>query len=54
MIYSDIYPNIDLRLYSKEGTLEYELVVKREASVDDIALAYGGVDGVAESFDAPK
>jgi hypothetical protein len=54
VIYSDIYPNIDLRLYDKEGNLKYEFVVKREANLDDIALAYGGVDGGAESFDAPK
>ena len=47
VVYSEIYPDIDLRLHGKGGVLEYDFVVRPGASVDDIALAYTGVDGLA-------
>jgi len=47
LIYRDIYPNIDLRLYGKGGVLDYEFVVKPGASPDDIALAVTGADSLA-------
>jgi len=46
VVYKDIYPGIDLRLYGKEGLLEYEFVVEPGASVAEIRLAYDGVDSV--------
>ncbi|MDP3880203.1 MAG: SBBP repeat-containing protein [Dehalococcoidales bacterium] len=44
VIYHDIYPNIDLRLYGDSGFLRYDFVVKTGASVNDITLAYGGIN----------
>jgi hypothetical protein len=46
VLYKDVYPGIDLRLYGKENALEYEFVVQPGADVSDIALAYSGVDGL--------
>ena len=47
VVYTDIYPGIDLRLYSQDSTLRYDFVVKPGASVDSIALAYRGVEKIA-------
>jgi hypothetical protein len=44
--YRDVYPGIDLRLYGKEGALEYEFVVQPGADISDIAMAYAGVDSL--------
>ena len=46
VMYKNVYPGIDLRLYGKEGCLEYELVVQPGADISDIALAYAGVDSL--------
>jgi hypothetical protein len=46
VVYQDVYPGIGLRLYGKEGALEYEFVVQPGADVSDIALAYTGVDSL--------
>ncbi|HEY0356156.1 MAG TPA: PKD domain-containing protein [Flavisolibacter sp.] len=40
----DIYPNIDLRYYSDNGTLKYDLIVNPGGDVKDIALKYTGAD----------
>jgi hypothetical protein len=40
----DIYPNIDLRYYTDNGFLKYDLLVKPGGDVSDIALRYTGVD----------
>jgi PKD repeat protein len=42
--YSDMYPNIDVRYYTDQGTLKYDIIVHPGASPDDIALKYEGVD----------
>ena len=47
LVYGEIYPGIDLRLYGKGGVLEYEFVVRPGARVADIALACTGVEGLA-------
>ncbi|UCH51919.1 MAG: Ig-like domain repeat protein, partial [Chloroflexota bacterium] len=47
VVYTDIYPGIDLRLYSQNSALRYDFVVSPGASVDDIALAYRGVEKIA-------
>jgi len=40
----DLYPNIDVRYYSDNGTLKYDIIVRPGGNVADIALAYDGVD----------
>lgn len=44
VVYSDIYPGIDLRLYGDNGALRYDFIVKPGAGVNDITLAYNGID----------
>lgn len=44
VVYHDVYPGIDLRFYGNSGMLEYDLLVKPGACVEDIRLAYDGVD----------
>ena len=40
----EIYPNVDARYYSDNGTLKYDLIVKPGADISRIALKYAGVD----------
>ena len=46
LVYSEIYPSIDLILYSKEGALEYDFIVNPGASTAVIAMACTGVNGL--------
>ncbi len=41
---SDLYPNIDLRYYSDNGRLKYDLIAKPGADISKIALKYEGAD----------
>jgi gliding motility-associated-like protein len=43
----DIYPSIDLRYYTDEGTLKYELIVHPGGKPEDILLRYEGVNGLS-------
>ena len=47
LVYRDIYPNIDLRLYGNGGVLRYDFVVNPGATPEAIALAYSGIDSLA-------
>ncbi len=47
LVYRDIYPNIDLRLYGDGGMLRYDFVVNPGATSEAIALAYNGIDSLA-------
>jgi len=40
----NIYPNIDARYYTDNGTLKYDLIVKPGGRVNDIVLKYRGAD----------
>ncbi|HEX7845711.1 MAG TPA: hypothetical protein VF476_07885, partial [Chitinophagaceae bacterium] len=40
----NIYPNIDARYYTDNGTLKYDIIVKPGGDVSRIALKYDGVD----------
>ena len=42
----DIYPNIDVRYYSDNGTLKYDLIVRPGGDPSQIALKYNGADGL--------
>ncbi|MBN8851844.1 MAG: hypothetical protein BGO55_06060 [Sphingobacteriales bacterium 50-39] len=44
--YKDIYPNIDLRYYTDEGQLKYEIIVHPGGNVNQIAMQYEGADGL--------
>jgi hypothetical protein len=47
LVYRDIYPNIDLRLYGDGGMLRYDFVVNPGATPEAIALAYNGIDSLS-------
>jgi gliding motility-associated-like protein len=40
----DVYPNVDVRYFSDQGTLKYDLIVNPGGKVEDIALKFDGVD----------
>ncbi|TCJ14635.1 hypothetical protein EPD60_10745 [Flaviaesturariibacter flavus] len=43
----DLYPNIDLRYYSENGQLKYDLIVHPGGDPSQITLRYTGADGLA-------
>ncbi|HTS45762.1 MAG TPA: hypothetical protein VMH01_15285, partial [Puia sp.] len=42
--YKNIYPNIDLRYYTDNGTMKYDIIVHPGADPDNIAMKYTGAD----------
>lgn len=40
----DVYPDIDVRYYTDNGFLKYDIIVKPGGNVSNIALKYNGVD----------
>ena len=42
----NIYPNIDVRYYSNNGTMKYDLIVNPGGNVADIAMKYDGAEGL--------
>ncbi|HYH15847.1 MAG TPA: PKD domain-containing protein [Flavisolibacter sp.] len=40
----NLYPNVDLRYYSNNGLMKYDLIVKPGGNVSQIALQYKGVE----------
>jgi gliding motility-associated-like protein len=44
--YKNIYPGIDVRYYTNEGQLKYDIVVNPGANLSSIAMKYDGVDGL--------
>jgi CHU_C Type IX secretion signal domain/PKD domain len=46
VIYHDVYPDIDLKLYAFRQTLKYEFIAKPQADVSKIRLRYEGSSGI--------
>lgn len=44
--YKDVYPNIDIRYYTNQGSLKYDIIAHPGADVSKIALRYEGVDKI--------
>ncbi len=42
--YSNIYPNTDVRYYTDNGSLKYDIIVKPGADINRIAMKYSGMD----------
>jgi gliding motility-associated-like protein len=40
----DVYPGIDMRYYSDQGTMKYDFIVNPGGEISNIALKYKGVD----------
>lgn len=49
ILYRDIYPQVDLKLYGKEGLLTYDFIVHPGGNPQDIKLSMEGIDGLALS-----
>lgn len=47
IIYKEVYPNIDWVVYTKNGGLEYDFVVRPGGKVSDIQLGYDGEQTLA-------
>ncbi|MBO9200719.1 MULTISPECIES: DUF7948 domain-containing protein [Niastella] len=44
VIYKNVYPNIDVRYYSENGQLKYDIIVNPGGDVNNIAMQYDGAD----------
>jgi gliding motility-associated-like protein len=44
VLYKNIYPNIDVRYYSENGQLKYDLIVNPGGNVSNIQMQYDGAD----------
>ncbi len=44
LTYKNVYPNVDVRYYTDNGFLKYDIVVRPGGDVSKIALKYDGVD----------
>jgi gliding motility-associated-like protein len=42
--YKDVYPNVDLRYYTDNGQLKYDIIVHPGGNPDQIVMKYEGVD----------
>ena len=47
LLFSNIYTNIDLKLYSNQNNVKYDLIVKPHGDVNQIQLNYKDIDGLA-------
>ncbi|MFZ6023650.1 MAG: PKD domain-containing protein [Bacteroidota bacterium] len=44
--FRNIYPNIDIRYYTANGTLKYDLIVHPGGNINDVNFYFDGVDGL--------
>jgi gliding motility-associated-like protein len=44
--YKNMYPGVDVRYYSSDGRLKYDIIVQPNADISKLALQYIGVDGL--------
>lgn len=45
--YRNMYPNIDVRYYTGQGTLKYDIIVHPGGRIEDIVMQYEGIDRLA-------
>lgn len=45
--YKDVYPNIDVRYYTNNGTLKYDIIINPGGDISKVALQVNGADGLA-------
>ncbi|MFW1452560.1 hypothetical protein ACEV8N_24180, partial [Vibrio parahaemolyticus] len=46
--YKNVYPNIDVRYYTANGTLKYDIVVNPGGDLSKVILYFDGVDGLTK------
>ncbi len=44
--YKNVYPNVDVRYYTGDNNLKYDIIVNPGADISQIAMQYDGVDGL--------
>lgn len=44
--YADVYPNIDVHVYSEDNNVKYDFIVKPKGNYQDIQLSYEGLTGI--------
>lgn len=44
--FKNIYPNIDIRYYTANGTLKYDLIINPGGNINDVNLYFEGADGL--------
>ncbi|MEP6466628.1 MAG: PKD domain-containing protein [Parafilimonas sp.] len=47
LTYKNVYKNVDVRYYSDNGNLKYDLIIRPGADIAKIALQFLGLDGLA-------
>lgn len=47
LVYKNIYPGVDVRYYSENGYVKYDLVIQPNSNPEKITMQYNGVDGLA-------
>ncbi|HUR10888.1 MAG TPA: PKD domain-containing protein [Flavitalea sp.] len=47
VVYKNVYPNIDVRYYSDNSKLKYDIIVHPGGNVRNISLKYDGVNGLS-------
>ncbi len=45
--YKNVYKNVDIRYYSDNGNLKYDIIIKPGADVSRLALQFNGLDGLS-------
>src|SRR5690606_13222687 len=46
LTFKDVYPNVDVRYYTSQGSLKYDIIVKPGADITRIGLKYEGIDKI--------
>lgn len=47
VVYHDVWPGIDLRIYGNGSDLEQEFIVQRGGKLDHVQVAYRGIEGLS-------
>ncbi len=47
LTYKNVYKNVDVRYYSDNGNLKYDIIIKPGADVSKIALKFAGLNGLS-------
>lgn len=46
ILYKDIYKNIDIKYFINNGNIKYDIIVRAGAVIEDIKIAYSGIDAL--------
>ncbi len=50
IVYKDLYPGINFRIYSKKGYMEYDFIIKKGADLSRLKYYYSGIDSIKKEF----